>query len=305
MALVAYDQSWWWRIKDDYGFGWLVPVFAGYVIYDRWPVILAAITTCTAPGSPRMSGAAGRIVAVILWLGLVGAALFALLGVSFRVSYGGHPVPATLAITLGLAATGPLLIFLTAPSADETTPVPWRQDARWALAAKFVFPTAVWLISAPLYSELEDAVRLFLLSKVVSVVSFVFGLLGLAVEQQGNILILPNGSVGVEDACSGIRSLTGCLFAGSFLAAVFLDRWWKKIALVVCAMGLAFVTNLIRALFLTAWAYNNGPRSISGAVHDIAGYAVLGLTTLALLCLIPLFNLRIDTVREVKNQPAG
>ena len=38
---------------------------------------------------------------------------------------------------------------------------------------------------------------------------------------QGNVLALPTGNVGVEDACSGIRSLTGCLFAGSFLAAVF------------------------------------------------------------------------------------
>jgi len=55
---------------------------------------------------------------------------------------------------------------------------------------------------------------------------------------------------------------------------------------------LAFVTNLMRSLFLTAWAYNYGPDAIEGTVHDVAGYAVLGLTLVGLLCLLPLFNLR-------------
>ncbi|MFI5337703.1 MAG: exosortase, partial [Opitutales bacterium] len=36
MAFVAWDQSHWWRVKEDYSFGWLVPLFTGYVIYDRW-----------------------------------------------------------------------------------------------------------------------------------------------------------------------------------------------------------------------------------------------------------------------------
>jgi exosortase/archaeosortase family protein len=105
------------------------------------------------------------------------------------------------------------------------------------------------------------------------------------------VLKLPTGDVGVADACSGIRSFTACLFAGSFLAAVFLDKLWKKIGLVVSAIGFAFLTNLARSLFLTAWAYNFNPKAIEGTVHDVAGYAVLGLTVVGLLCLLPLFNL--------------
>jgi exosortase/archaeosortase family protein len=117
------------------------------------------------------------------------------------------------------------------------------------------------------------------------------------------VLVLPKGSVGVAEACSGIRSLTACLFAGSFLASVFLDRLWKKIALVALAMLFAVLTNLMRSLFLTAWAYNYGPEAIEGKVHDLAGYAVLGLTVVGLLCLLPLFNLKFtfsdsDTVLE-------
>ena len=114
---------------------------------------------------------------------------------------------------------------------------------------------------------------------------------GYLVELRGNSIHFPDGAVGVADACSGIRSLTACLFSGSFLAAVFLDKFWKKIALVGMSMVFAFINNIIRALFLSVWAYEYGADSISGFVHDAAGYAVLGLTILCLFILLPLFTL--------------
>ena len=170
-------------------------------------------------------------------------------------------------------------------------PMPLRPAMSEAQVSAAVLPHGV---TAPMVAAVETPLNLFLLRKIVTVVAFVFDTLGLPIEQQGNVLVLPNGNVGVEDACSGIRSLTGCLFAGSFLAAVFLEQWWKKIALVAAALLLAFVTNLARSLFLTAWAYNRGPESIGGAVHDLAGYAVLCLTVVGLLALLPLLNLRLS-----------
>ena len=113
------------------------------------------------------------------------------------------------------------------------------------------------------------------------------------------VLVLPEvvpgqrNEVGVAEACSGIRSLTGCLFAGSFLAAVFLEKLWKKTLLVGMAAVFAFGMNIVRALFLTGWAYRHGSDAIHN-VHDIAGYAVLGLTVAGLLCLLPLLNLKIS-----------
>ena len=56
LAFVAWDQSHWWRIKEDYQFGWLVPALAAFVIYDRWPRILAALGACADAGSPRVAG---------------------------------------------------------------------------------------------------------------------------------------------------------------------------------------------------------------------------------------------------------
>jgi exosortase/archaeosortase family protein len=55
-------------------------------------------------------------------------------------------------------------------------------------------------------------------------------------------------------------------------------------------MGFAFLTNLLRSLFLTSWAYAYGSDAIEGRLHDGTGYAVLGLTCAGLFCLLPLFS---------------
>lgn len=292
-GFVIWDQSNWWRLKADYSFGWLVPAFVGFVIYDRWPRIVAAATECAAEGSPRAAGWQKWVLRLVAGLSLLLGTAFFLLGAFYRAGAGSSQ-PGTLAITLGMIGLLFPLLLLNAPESASPAAGGILTDARIKLVAWFIFPVMVWLVSAPMVSVIESQLNLFLLRKVVTVVAFVFDTLGLPIEQQGNVLALPKGNVGVEDACSGIRSLTACLFAGSFLSAVFLESWWKKIMLVGAAMGLAFLTNLARSLFLTAWAYRNGPGAIEGTVHDIAGYAVLGLTVTGLLCLLPLLNLKVS-----------
>jgi exosortase/archaeosortase family protein len=309
MAFVAWDQSHWWRVKEDYAFGWLVPVFVGYVVFDRWPVMRERLRAAeSAAASPRWvrwtwNGLGG--------LGLLFGALFFLLGAFYRAG-AGTSQPGTFALTAGMVAIVlPLIFFNVAtpgverrggisdralPGTDvgpKARPTGLFGDARWRVTAVFLFPVLVWMISAPLVSAVESQISLFLLRKVVTVVAFSFDLLGYPLEQQGNVLQLPKGPVGVADACSGIRSLTACLFAGSFLGATFFQETWKKVVLVVASMGFAFVMNLGRSLFLTAWAYAYGPDAISGTVHDTAGYAVLGLTCAGLGLLIPVLNLRL------------
>lgn len=313
MAFVAWDQSHWWSRKEDYSFGWLVPMFTAYVVYDRWPDLLARLRAAeTGPVSARwvrltLNTAAG--------LGLLGGALFFLLGAFYRAG-AGTSQPGTFALTLGMVAIVLPLIYFNAPNGGPSSSWAAVQreldppqvqstglaalwtDGRFRVAAVFIFPVLVWLISAPLVSAIESQISLFLLRKVVTVVAFVFDTLGYPLEQQGNVLMLPKGPVGVADACSGIRSLTACLFAGSFLGATFFTQTWKKVTLVVAAMFFAFVMNLGRSLFLTAWAYAYGPDAINGTVHDTAGYAVLGLTCVGLLLLVPLLNLKFEGTEE-------
>jgi len=159
-------------------------------------------------------------------------------------------------------------------------------------------------------SAIEQHIRVFLLNKVTIVVFNIFDIIGYELERRGNILILPEGEVGVEEACSGIRSLTACLFAGSFLAAVFLNRFWKKVLLVAVAMSFAVLTNLLRSLFLTFWAYQYGSQAIDahwtlpligdiGSVHDVTGFAILGVTCIGLIALLPIFNFKLQDLDDL------
>ena len=309
MAFVAWDQSHWWRVKEDYSFGWLVPVLVLYAVYDRWPRILGHLheAAVTPPGPRWMRWIHNLLASLSLLLGT----LFFLLGAFYRAG-AGTSQPGTFALTLGMVAIVLPLLYFNAPVSAlpaPAAPAPGRladlwSDRRFRVASLFLFPVLVWLISAPLVSAVESQLSLFLLRKVVTVVAFVFDLVGSPVEQQGNVLLLPGGSVGVADACSGIRSLTACLFAGSFLGAIFFDQNWKKVALVGAAMLFAFVMNLGRSLFLTGWAYAYGPDAISGTVHDVAGFAVLGFTCGGLLVLVALFNLKLPA-REAPDASCG
>ncbi len=296
---LIFDQQKWWATQEDYSFGYIVPLFVGYVLYDRWGRIKAFLRERKwegekVPTVPESGAVFTRILVFLAWCGTLGGlALFTLGG--FLQALSNNPLlPGGQALAYGFAAVFLSLAFIGAgwaPTAPgQTVPVRYR----FLFTGLFVFPAVIWIISLPLLDFAETKLSLFLLEKVTVIVFNTFDILGIPLERQGNVLILEKGQVGVEDACSGIRSLTACLFAGSFLAAVFLNRWWKKILLVACAMVFAFIMNLFRSLFLTSWAHLYGSDAIAGKVHDITGYAVLGFTCVGLLLLLPIFNFRLQ-----------
>ena len=290
MVFLVVDQKHWWQLKPDYAFGWLVPVFVVFIVYDRWARLQALFR---APGPSPLSRPTQALLRVVAGLILTGGLVFFLFGAIYRAGAGATQ-PGSLALALGFAGLLLGMIYFNAPDGRVgEAVVGWavfRADVRLRVTAWFLFPALIWVLSAPLLSAVENTISLFLLRKVVAVVFTLFSMLGYPLVQEGNVLVLPHGQVGVADACSGIRSLTGCLFAGSFLSAVFLDRLWKKVALVAAALVFAFFTNLLRSLFLTGWAYAYGSDAIEGTLHDATGYAVLGLTCVGLFCLMPLFN---------------
>jgi len=292
VAFLSWDQSHWWRLREDYFFGFFVPIFVGYVLLERWPAIRDHFCGAAAPASPaRGERWLGPVLGFVAGAAVLGGIVFLLGGAAMRAIEGPR-LPASQMHAIGFAAFLLGGVYLIGGRDAEGRQQPVR--ARWGLALLFVFPALIWMLSAPMVDFLERQVSLILLNRVASVVFWVFDVLGYTLIRQGNVLQLPTGDVGVEDACSGIRSLTGCLFAGSFLAAVFLDRFWKKVLMVGMAMLFAFLMNILRSLFLTAWAYQNGADSISGTVHDATGYAVLGLTLVGLIALLPIFNYRLE-----------
>jgi exosortase/archaeosortase family protein len=290
-VFLSLDQVHWWRLRSEYAFGWLVPAFVAYVVFERWPRL---VDIFRGSGESPLGKFPRALISAAAALAFCAGLTIFLVGAVYRAG-AGSTQPGSLALATGFSGVLLGLVYFNVPEGrvGEFASSPWgaiKSDARLRAAALFIFPAFIWMLSAPLVTAVENAVSLFLLRKVVVVVSAVFGLLGYPLIQEGNVLILPHGQVGVADACSGIRSLTGCLFAGSFLSAIFLQRFWQKLLLGAAALALAFFTNLLRSLFLTGWAYAYGSDAIEGKIHDATGWIVLGLTSAGLFCLLPLFR---------------
>jgi exosortase/archaeosortase family protein len=115
-----------------------------------------------------------------------------------------------------------------------------------------------------------------------------------AALQHGNLIELARTTVGIEEACSGIRSLVSCVFAGLFLSAFLLRRPWARVLLLVVAAPLAIGMNFVRSLILTLLA--NAGVNIESGWHDGTGFAVLGCTSAVLIGLALLLEPRRRTV---------
>jgi exosortase len=138
----------------------------------------------------------------------------------------------------------------------------------------------LWPLCAPFppgtYSRLTLALQLWVSGSVMRTLE----LLGIAAHRQGNVIELARGTVGVEEACSGVRSLISCVFAGILFSAALTRKPWARVLVVVVSVPLALAMNFIRSLFLTLLV--NGGVHVEGAWHDGTGFAIL-LVTAALL----------------------
>lgn len=289
MGFLIYDQVYYWWNKEDYNFGFFVPFFVGYVIFERWPVIKKLLLGTDTAKRSYFGGPLMTVTSIIFGLGMTFCLLGFTLGGVLRVQ--GPSNFASLLIATGFAGIALGIVYFNTDQDVNGRCLALKE--RMTVTFLFLFPALAWLISAPLVMFMETTVKLILQEYVTVIVYNVFNFLGFTIIRESSVLVLPNGRVGVEDACTGVRSLTACIFAGSFLAAVFIDRLWKKVLLVGIAMFFAFCTNILRSLFLTGWSYAYGPETIKGSVHDITGYAILGITSLLLIALLPIFNFSI------------
>ncbi len=143
-----------------------------------------------------------------------------------------------------------------------------------------VMAAALWPLAAPIppgtYTRLTIALQLGVSAAVVPALH----LLGVVALRQGNVIQLASTSVGVAEACSGVRSLVSCVFVGLFFSAGLVSRPRARALIIALSAPLALGMNFIRSLTLTLLA-NSGVQ-IAGAWHDATGFAVLGVTIVIL-----------------------
>ena len=146
------------------------------------------------------------------------------------------------------------------------------------------WPAAVaiilWLFAGPPPPGTYARLALFLQGHVTAAVVAVLHAAGVAAFREGNMIDLAKASVGVSEACSGVRSLISCAVAGLFLSAVAVRRTGNRVLLVVLSPIVGLAMNFLRSLLLTLVA--NTGASIEGRWHDLTGESIIVFTTLIL-----------------------
>ena len=173
-------------------------------------------------------------------------------------------VSLSLALALGFLLFAALLWLST----DRIRALPFNWTTLVAVA--------LWPLCAPVPPGTYSRLTLQLQFWVTDIVLGSLHLLGIPATTSGNIIQLAHTSVGVEEACSGVRSLVSCIVAAVFFSAALVRRPWARVLLIALAPLLAFGMNILRSLTLTLLA--NAGIDIRGGWHDFTGFAVLGVT---------------------------
>jgi exosortase len=251
-ALVAHLWPEWTQ-DPDLSHAFLMPAICVVLLYmGRRPGAadtLAPSTAALLAGTLGSAAVAGLLVA-----GLLAA----------TVDWASQVVDFALTGSFALLGCGAVAAF-----ADRR--VAWVRFNWTSLAA-----AALWPLCSPLppgtYSRLTVGLQLWVSDGVVRALE----ILGIAAHQHGNIIELARGTVGIEEACSGVRSLVSCVFTGLLLSAALIRRPWARLAVIALSAPLALAMNFIRSLLLTLLV--NGGVRVEGAWHDATGYAVLVVT---------------------------
>lgn len=239
---LAFKLATDWSTNPQYEFGFFVPFFILYLLARRWPL------------RPEIS--MDRPVTMAASLGTI----LLLLLLPIRVVQEANPdwrplnwVHAATVVTLSL--------------------VPFALVGGWKWIRHFGFPFALIFLALPWPLAMEQAVLQKLTGAVTAVTVELLNMIDVPALRRGNVIELAGGSVGVADACSGIRSLAGTLMASVFFGEFYLLSVTKRILLVLCATVMAFALNLIRTFFLSWRAASEGVDSIS-KWHDPAGLTI-------------------------------
>src|SRR6266550_4308825 len=277
-----------WSVNEQYNFGWFVPFFALYLFWLRWQDRPPAQISNRLQRTRSDGQAFQSHVAYSAALAMAIAALLLLL--PLRLFEIANPEWRLLAWIHALAVVTLTLLLLW-----------WAGGKAWL--RHFAFPVAFIFIAVPWPTSLETPVIQGLMRLVARVAAETAMLLGTPAQVEGNLIRVSNGLVGVNEACSGIRSLQTSLMIGLLFGEVKRLSVLRRAALVVCAVVIALLANFLRAVFLVRIAATENLSEVS-RWHGIAGYSIIALVFAATLVLTYLLgkSQAIDRMSEIRIQ---
>jgi exosortase len=144
----------------------------------------------------------------------------------------------------------------------------------WEPYKRMQLPLLYLLLMVPIpviiYDSMTMPLKLFVAKvSVKGLVAF-----GYPVLREGNIIMLPNITLEVADACSGLRSLMSLIALSVAFAFLTQRGVWKKWVLILSALPVAVITNILRVFGTGVLAKHYGSVAAEGFFHEFAGFMV-------------------------------
>ena len=269
--LVVRQLRFEWTINPQYTYGWTVPFLAAYLFAERWK---------RRPPTQAAHSRQGLALAVIaLALLLLPVRLIQESAPDWRLlgwAMGGVCVAISLAAVFFAGGRG------------------WLRH--------FAFPVAFFLVAVPWPVPLEQALVQWLMRSVTQICVEALSWAEIPAKQIGNVIQISTGKVGVEEACSGVRSLQTTLMIALFMGELLRFGIVRRLVLLLGGLGVAFVCNASRAFFLVWVSAKSGTDAVA-KWHDNVGMVVLlaSLVGVGILCM--LLNPKRDDAEDASLDP--
>ncbi|MBV9275582.1 MAG: exosortase/archaeosortase family protein, partial [Verrucomicrobia bacterium] len=221
-CLLIAELSQYWAVIPEYSFGWLVPVFCGYLAFVRWET------------RPAVQSAKSWMPTVI----------FLIAGIGFLPTWVIGQANPDWRLIAWLLAGETVSLSLCA--------IYFAGGASWL--KHFGFSVCLILAAVPWPTLVEDSVTQELTKVSTALTVGLLNLFQIHAVQHGNLIQLNSGLIGVDEACSGIRSLQAALMLSLFLGGLYRASVFRRGALLIGGAVIAFLCNSARTLLLTAVA---------------------------------------------------
>ncbi len=267
-AVAAFSALLWpgWIHDDELSHGVFLPVLAGILVAESRRV-----------ADPRfLRRGAGPLAACVLLVLLALASLSVAVVYAAAMGWSQTMADFMLCVALCLVLGAAWLAFAD----DRVRFVPLN----WAAASAVL----LWIFAGPPPPGTYARLALLLQGGVTAGVVGTLHAAGIAAYRDGNVIELARTSVGVSEACSGVRSLVSCTVAGLFLSALVVRRPAHRALVITLSPVIALAMNFLRSLLLTLLA--NGGVGIEGRWHDLTGSSIIVGTTVLVAALA--FRLR-------------
>ena len=272
LIIVAFGFLWFelinqlkgeWWLNAQYNYGLIVPVLLVYLLWKRWQ------------SRPAPTTAAARPFAILIII--MAAALFLPIRLIAEANPDWRLLSWALAFVVVIISLA--FVYLTAGRS-------WLQH--------FAFPFLFFLVAVPWPVRIEQLVIQDLMRAVTALNVIFLQLAGVPALQHGNVIEVGTGFIGIEEACSGVRSLQATLMISLFLGELYSFSFVRRVLLVVIGAVLAFVCNVIRTAILVWVGTHRGLAGIE-SWHDPAGLTIL---------IVCLFGLWLISLRMLRRESA-